>query len=434
MTLRSRLRLTAPVQAGRRRLTRWLASSAAVLCVVGATTGAAAQDMFDRETNVGVLDRPHPEYQALGLRYGAWSAYPKITVETLYDDNIYATQNGAVSDAVFNIVPQISIQSDWGRNALSLTAQSVLTAYAAHSHEDSAQFQVTGEGTLDADSSLELKAKFQYGLTTLARSSANYTVETISPLQYYAALGQVELTKEFARFKVDLLASDEHDTYTSADIPGGGTLREAYLDHNQLSFKERLDYAVNPSLAFFAEQTNSLAYYDSSASRNSANYALILGADFQLTHLITARIGGGYIFSTYNSHDVSSFGGPDGYVRLQWFPTQLITVTLSDTEGVFDSGIANSPSELSQDLRLEANYELLRNLIVSGALEGHWLSYQGIHREDNVYAEQLGAVWLMNRHVGVALRVTHQSQSSTGPAHGRSFDDNQVGLALTFQQ
>ena len=54
------------------------------------TSGAQAQtDYFARDRNVSVKDRPHPEYEALGVRWGSFHAYPKVQADVGYDSNIF---------------------------------------------------------------------------------------------------------------------------------------------------------------------------------------------------------------------------------------------------------------------------------------------------------------------------------------------------------
>ena len=52
---------------------------------------ASAQDaLFKRGENVGVLERPRPGYEALGIRAGGFIVYPSLTLRAEYDDNLFA--------------------------------------------------------------------------------------------------------------------------------------------------------------------------------------------------------------------------------------------------------------------------------------------------------------------------------------------------------
>ena len=53
-------------------------------------TNVFAGGDFDRGQNVAVLDRPRPDYQAMGIHAGGFMVYPSMAVAAAYDDNVYA--------------------------------------------------------------------------------------------------------------------------------------------------------------------------------------------------------------------------------------------------------------------------------------------------------------------------------------------------------
>ncbi len=86
------------------------------------------------------------------------------------------------------------------------------------------------------------------------------------------------------------------------------------------------------------------------------------------------------------------------------------------------------------DVSLTADYELLRNLIVTGTLGYTRYDYPGLDRLDNRYAAGLGATYLFSRSVGLTLGYSYLRQDSSGIAHGFNFDDNRLALTLTLQR
>ena len=91
-----------------------LALAGAMVACAAAT--AHAQDdtgMFVRDRDVSVLDRPHPEYDALGVRQGGFLIFPKLETSLDGDDNIYGTTRGKASDGIFEAKGSVDARSQW---------------------------------------------------------------------------------------------------------------------------------------------------------------------------------------------------------------------------------------------------------------------------------------------------------------------------------
>src|SRR5687768_8914978 len=95
---------------------------AASVCAV-ASTGAQtawAQLAHDQHGNT-VLTSPGP-YDPIGFRAGPVYFFPSVSVQGLYNDNIYAEQTNKRSDEILIIRPELQVQTDWSRHELQLYA------------------------------------------------------------------------------------------------------------------------------------------------------------------------------------------------------------------------------------------------------------------------------------------------------------------------
>jgi hypothetical protein len=401
---------------------------------VGTASTACAQSLFDRDANVGVLDRPRPEYQALGVNVGGWTVYPKLTLESDFDDNIYATQLNRKGDFIFEVDPELVVQSNWNRNFLSFNGGADISSYADHSREDTVQYNVGSVGRLDVLNDLTIDATAKYSNYTIPRTQSEYIVDLVSPLQYDEALANLSITKTFNRFAVLVSMNNTYDTFSNGKLVGGGIYSEQFNNNDALTGTVRLNYAVSPKLALFTEEDVTNSLYTVDPTRNSISTSTLAGVNFQLAHLVMGEVSFGYITSNYSYRLYHSVGAPNGRVQIKWFPTELITVTVSGNQAFVNSGIVTSPAYLAQTLQIQADYELLRNLIITGQLGGNWDEYRGIDRRDQIYSEHLAINYLLNRTVGLGLRVSHTDQLSYGVDRGVNFNDDTVALALTLQR
>ena len=117
-------------------------SPLAIFLTVCLFAGLAAPVAFAQELNLAsdVTSRVAPESDALGIKLGGFTAYPKLGLSGGYDSNIYAEPDDrAKSDGVFVIDPSLAYESNWSRNRVSLggfLSQSLQAQYSQEDHTD----------------------------------------------------------------------------------------------------------------------------------------------------------------------------------------------------------------------------------------------------------------------------------------------------------
>src|SRR5436309_10648158 len=72
-----------------------------------------------------VLGRPRPDYSPIGVPLGGgglFTVYPRITVGTIYDDNVLREEHHPHADVAVSLQPEVRLQSDWDVHALGVGA------------------------------------------------------------------------------------------------------------------------------------------------------------------------------------------------------------------------------------------------------------------------------------------------------------------------
>ena len=118
---------------------------------------------------------------------------------------------------------------------------------------------------------------------------------------------------------------------------------------------------------------------------------------------------------------------------VEWFPTQLTTVTATGSRTIEDSAIIGSGGYLSTGVGLQIDHEFKRNVILGAALSYSEDDYEGIDRNDNRFSGTLSATYLVNRRLGVSLAASHMEQSSDGADAGSDFDVNRLMISFVGQ-
>ena len=399
--------------------------------------GANAPAVTDPD-RVAVLDRPRPEWEALGVPAGGFMLFPKLTIDAEYDSNILATRTDPLADEFFSFQPQITAQSNWGQNALSLVANATADRYADHPSQNSDQYSVTTDGILNASRDLTLSGEASYARVLIPRTSVVVGFST-TPLLYDLATSKVSVEQTLNRIKIQ--SGLEFENYAYLDGLGANNTPISYRfrDNDQYKNETRVEYDFSPETALFAEETLSYGHSVRPTYSYSFTNDTLIGIDFIPTHLVSAEFAAGYLSRSYSTPG-SSVGDPDYRAKLIYYPARTLTLKLTAEQALVDSGLPTSPAYTSRTLEVEADYELLRDVIITGAVNTAWNSYEVIDRHDTDIGAKLSVTYLVNRDIGVMFSVEHSERSSqtTQPTSGNlvdaGFGKDIVSLSLVLQR
>ena len=398
---------------------------------------ASISASYDRGRNVSVLERPRPDYEAIGVKVGGFTLYPKVTVDGTYDDNIFATTTGQASDFIFTEVPELDFQSNWARNAVGGYVKLQADQYVNNTTEDAVQYAAGLNGKYQLGEQF-FTGGVDFSNNVLPRSASNnvaFTVHRI-PYDYTSLYGQYAAT--FTRVRFTLRFDFDDFAYSNGLTPAGTTVVFQDQNHVAETVTGKAEMAISPDAAVYVTAAWNNQSYELNPpavpfTRNSDGYDIEAGGNFDITHLVRGEVQLGYLDEQYASPLFRPISGLSGKVQLQWFPTELTTVTLVGSRSVQPAGVPNSAGFLTTNGSLQVDHELLRNLILSA---NGWIGYDqynGIDRKDQRDGAKLSAHWLVTRHFGLTFAYAYSGQTSSGTASGPAFHDNQVTISAVFQ-
>ncbi len=421
-----------------------MAVSAIALLAAGQALAQSRDNYFARDRNVSVMERDRPGYQALGLPLGAFLAFPKVDLGVQGTDNVFAQPNHPSADLVGLISPEIDLASQWSRNSLTMFVRSATRAYDKHPNEDVTDWQLGGKGEADIG---ETTATFggDYGYLSNPRSAnigqtteAQFT--TIHPIEDYLSDLKGEVTHTFNRLQLDGTGTYEAYQYLNGKNADGQTVQQNQYDFQRVNLVGKASYALAPEAAVYgAFGYNTLTYPNSDVlpgftpNPNSSGETYDFGANFDLSRLMRGDVELGYLQQNFAGDRVRGITGFHAVGNIEYYPTQLITLTFSGVHNVQASTVPGSPATVTGTLSGKADYELLRNLILSGQVQWEGDSYDLLDRRDNITELTLNAQYLMNRNIGWRLAYDFLKQASDGRDHGQNFDENRVTLSTTLQ-
>ena len=258
-------------------------------------------------------------------------------------------------------------------------------------------------------------------------------------MRYDVVTTGASIYREFNRVRLDGEISNSFYSFYNVPLLNGALFNESSRDENSTYERIRGSYAVSPNLAVFIQATPNQSHFlhaptGGFSSFDSSGYSVTAGVNGQITHLITADVGVGYYSQSYDDSRISNVSGLAYNANIQYFPTQLITVTGRASHSISAAGIPGTPATDLDTVDLRADYELRRYLIISPDVNYARYKYPGTDRVDDRYGAGVCATYLVNRTIGVTASYGFLRQDSNGGFGGISFDDNRLSLTLTLQR
>jgi hypothetical protein len=409
-------------------------------CALGSQNARAqSTTYFDRNSNVSVLDRPRPDYEALGLSLESFNIYPSIAVAPEYEDNIFATKSDTVSDLITKIAANVEAKSNWSRDEVGLSASGYANVYGSHTQQDTTGFEVSGHGRLDVLTQSDLTAGASFGQYAIARTAQNTLGATVKPVQYDGINANFGGTQTLTRLRLTERFDFNRVSYeNNTDLSGAPVLLDQ-LNNNIFAARLQAAYAISPSIAGFVAVAGNVRRYDqlppqAPLDRNSRGYEVTVGTDFEITRLIRAQVQIGYLAQHYESPVFHTVSGPAARANIEYFMSGLTTVTLHADRQVVDAIDPVAVAFVQSQVGLQVDHELLRNLLLS--LRGSYATsdYIGEPRYDQRVSASARATYLVNRNLGLTLTYSLVNQSSSGAARIPGYQDNIVSISLVLDQ
>ena len=363
-----------------------------------------------------------------GVPAGSFRAFPVAYAGIFYDDNVYRTQAGTVSDLVILSGASLALRSEWGRHMLNFTAAADNFLYQEQTNENRTQWNVGADGRLDILRGFTLTAGGSYGVQFEPRNSPNEIGAIAEPAEYSVAHLAAALRYQPNRFGVEVgIALDDYD-FRNTPLVGGGVVDNSDRDLQQTVTHAEVSYAFPTGHSVFLRGSYDVREYDSPVDRfglrrDSDGYAVDVGMDIALTRLLEGEIFVGYIEHDYTP-PLPNVSGFNYGASLRWIPTPLLTVTLTGSRRLAPTVFAGAAASDDSRLGVIFDYEFLRNVLARATLDMQWSSFPGTSREDELFAAGFGLRYLVNDNLTAEARYEFATRDSS--VLGEDFDANSL--------
>jgi hypothetical protein len=380
-----------------------------------------------------VKNRPWPEFQAVGLRYGPWMYYPTATIGVLYDSNVFSSPTNRQSDFATRFSAGVRARSLWERHALDFSLKTDSTLYREHTTLNETNVDFNANGRLDIDHSTQLLGHVQAAYLHDDVGSLTSPTGAIEPTPYAFFSSNVTLRKEFGRFTASAGARVDSYDYGSVRAANGSLINQDARDGQVYTVHERIDYAFSEKFAVFGSLENNRRDFRGlpTGSLDSTGYRALTGIDVELTHLIKGEFAIGYLRQNFVSPAIGDISGPAYRAMLTWSPTRQLDIHFNAEQIVTTTADTSVTGVLANSFQLGADYEIRPDLVLSPQFIYEKDDFKGLPRKDNVYAAEMRLKRIFNRWASASVYYRYLQRDSNNPLN--SYEKHVIGVNASVQ-
>ena len=394
---------------------------------------------YDLGRNTSVLDRPRPEYEARGVPVGPVTVRPRVGGAIGFTSNVNGTNAQRRADAFVTLSPQLTIETDALNDGIVLGGGADLQRYVRtpSRNQDSyfltaSAHQKVGRDT-NVSAAADVRRFYEQNISTGVPSDA------VEPVPIDFLRGNLRVQRVVGRWQLTGMGEARRLNYGDVRTKGGGIADQDFRDRDELLLGGRISYAATPETSAFVEVSGTRFNYsrqssNGTLSRDAGQLLILGGVNLDIGALIRGRLGVGYVQRNYDAAFYRDLHGPVVDARLQFFPSKITTVTLSARRLSGESTISTSPGYFGSGVRLEADHELRRNLLLNASLDYERDRYLQSTRRDAAFTASGGARYFVSRTLGFGAQASYLRRRSNGEFSVPEFDEGRLLFTIVVQR
>ena len=372
---------------------------------------------------------------ALGYKVGSFTIYPDVQAATFYDDNIYATAHNHVVDWVGTVSPRIAIQSNWDRHSLYAEAQTDVTNYWSHVHENTVDWHVLADGQIDVTDRTQILLGGVAMQEHEDRASPD-AVEGLEPTPYTELNAYTGVVHRFDNFTLRVGTAVERITF--GNVMGlHGEINNQDRNRNRYTFGALLRYEANEHFRPFVQVMGDIRRYDTAADdfgfvRNSDGFLAGIGALFTLTPKLTGEATLGVLHRSYDDPLFKSITTPAADATIRWQATSRTLLALFTERTIEETTLYGSPGYIYTLAGLRIEQKLTDRVTGIARFAYAHSDFAQVGRNDNEVDTSIGLRYRLTRKLtlGVDYRYTQRVSGSALTDFSRNQVYFRVGVDL----
>lgn len=411
--------------------------------VVSAVAAAAAGFGVAASTAVGVVGpawAQTPQAPRLentddrtGLRVDSFILRPELGVETSYSDNYLQGEDDRLDSLLLTTRPEVSLESDWNRHALTLSAFAEHGYYTEDQDDNYLDLGVAALGILDVTRAAGIRVATALSRLSEGRGSDDTAVGAAEPVEYL--FGEIDVEGRYKRGRIRLspFAAFELRDYEDVDTIGGEVSNQDDRDRIGFGVGGEVGYEFLRGYEAFLRGEALFTEYDDEeddggVARSSNGFRVLTGVNLALSRLIEGRVGLGWEQRDFDDDELDTVQGVSVDIGVDWFITPLTTIQFAGEGGVDETTVGGASGTSGLSGTLSVKHALRRDVLVGGFAGFATEEFDGIDRTDDTISAGASVEWLLNSHLSLGARYEFTDETST--VSGESFTENLFSVGL----
>jgi hypothetical protein len=378
-------------------------------------------------------------YSPLGIRGGSFIFFPAVELSTAYASNPQAIPHGGGSP-YFVVAPELLVQSDWSRHALTATIAGSYTDYTNNSFVPSLNRPYLNskiDGRIDVTRDTQIVLENRLLVSTDNPGSPNLQAGLASLPIDTTLGGTLGVVQNFNRLIVSLKGTFDRVQYQNSTLTDGGTASNADRDLNQYAGIAHVGFDLDAGVKPFVEVQQDARVYDEQfdsggQQRSSQGTSVKAGATVDLFGTLSGAMAVGYLDRTYQDPTLPKVSEMIADGALIWQATALTSAKLTAASLVSESTVFGVSGELSRDVAIEVDHAFRRWLVGTLQVGYGQDNYVGEGRLDNRYFASVGMIYKLNRDIWLKTEVRQNWLQSN--FSGASYQSTSVLAGVRLQR
>ncbi|CAN5400868.1 outer membrane beta-barrel protein [soil metagenome] len=381
---------------------------------------------------VAVLMRKRPNYDPPGLHAGGFTVFPAISLSPEYSSNVFREPRG-VSDAVGTVRADVVARSNWRSNQLILDGFVQRAQFANQSSQDATTYRARAAGRLDIDRNSFLALTVLRQRIVEDRGGVGEVLSPLDPVRYDQTGALASARTESGSFWAEFNGGFDRFTYTVQNDATRGS--QDFRNYDRYQAGGALGYRITRDRSIFVSGREEIRQFTARATprRDVHLLELLGGIDSEITPLIRGRLAAGYLLANFDDPTVPDRSGFALDASISYLFSELTTFTLAARRTLRNVASANSVGAIVTTVRLEADHELFRNVILSPAVTYETADYSDTHAVARVIEPEFIVRWLINRRWRANAILQYRNRTGRGFAADRDYASLNLSMGLTLQ-
>lgn len=385
---------------------------------------------------VTVRERPQPLYDPVPMRIGGVELMPRATVQALYDSNIFVVSD-ATGDGALRAIAGTEATRVTGGTTLRADVLLDRRQYLGHDEQSTTDYALGASVRHAIRRDSLFVASVRAGRETESLADPSAPLNSRRPSQYDYRSGSFGAGRAFGRLSVAGRAALDDRRYKDGIDALGNPIDQSFRSRLLATGELAAEYELAADRSIFVHASaNRRDYRDRPGPepvRDSSGYRVEAGANFMLTPLIRSRLGVGYFRQDFEHPLYPTASGLAVRGQFDYAVTPLVTLGLTGSRGVEESSTIGTGAYVATRAGLRADYELLRNLILSASSSYEKDVFQGIDRRYSIKRGTLEAHYRLSPRYRLDVEYEARDQDSVGSSPGRDFVRHQITVGITIQ-